>query len=32
MEATTDLTLVKRAGPVLAILGATAEVVHSSLP
>ena len=32
MEATTDLTLVKLAGPGLAILGATAEVVHSGLP
>lgn len=32
MEAAADLTLVKFAGPGLAILGATAEVVHAGLP
>ncbi|WP_158807817.1 RES family NAD+ phosphorylase [Beijerinckia sp. L45] len=32
LEAIEDLTLVKLAGPGLAILGATAEVVHAGLP
>ena len=32
LEITRDLTLVRLAGPSLAILGATAEVVHGGLP
>jgi hypothetical protein len=32
LEITTDLNLIRLAGPSLAILGATAEVVHGGLP
>jgi len=32
LTVTSDLTLIKLAGPSLAILGATAEVVHAGLP